>query len=142
MEYLPQIQTIYQEYLETITELERNRKIGAGLLGIGKGPAEDPCNDHFVEALAKVLKQFAAENPDSAQVRCVLEYIYTIPQTHRDLKSAYWMLIAVHGLTEDLCALLQPGDASSLRKQYTGIYRRWERLPVQKQLLKTLEARI
>ena len=52
-----------------------------------------------------------------------------------------WMLIAVHGLTEELTGFLDPADAKALYDDYSARFKRWERLPNQVELLRRLKAR-
>ena len=135
------IRTLYETYIDTVETLERNRKPGEGLLGLKPGPADDPCHDRFVDDLTAALEEYAAEEPTSEETRSVLEYVFTVPLSHCEPKSAYWMLAAVHGLTQPLIGRLSPADASALARLYAGSYRRWERLPAQKQALSALKKR-
>ena len=53
------VRALYRDYLEKATELERNRKPGRGLFGVGAKPADAPCHEQFVSALRELL----AESP-------------------------------------------------------------------------------
>ena len=53
--------------------------------------------------------------------------------------SVYWMLLAVHGLTQPLIARLRPEDAQAMYLWYQKAYPRRERLPVQNQVLEALK---
>mgnify|MGYP007102093307 CR=1 FL=1 len=134
-----QITALYESYLDTVRTLERNRKPGEGIFGLKGGPADDPCHDRFVDDLTAAIADFAAQEPSSEECRSVLEHMFTVPSAHRELRSAYWMLIAVHGLTPLLIARLSAADAAALYERYGKEYRRWERLPVQKQVLDALK---
>jgi len=132
---------LYDGYIDTVKRLERERKPGAGIFGLPGGPADDPCHDRFAEELKGLVAAFAAEEPASDRARAVLAHIYTVPLGYRELRSAYWMLTAVHGLALDLIPFLSPADAAALYEEYAKSYPRWERLPVQKQTLAALKAR-
>ena len=138
MEPLEQVRQIYEDYLTEIRQLEANRKPGEGLLGIGKGPADHPCNDQFVSALETALGELARQ-PDPRQIPPVLRYMYEIPLGYRELKTAYWMLLAVHGLTLESVGRLQPPEAEAIRDWYAEHYPPRDRLPAQKQVLKALK---
>lgn len=138
MEALLRIQHLYTEYLTQVYQLEQNRGMGDGLLGMGKGPADDPCHDRFAELLEAELQAFSAHIPSPEEVRSVLEYIYRIPLEHRKLRTAYWMLLAVHGLTLSLIDQLSSSAAEELWFWYGKEYPRWDRLPVQKRVLSAL----
>ena len=138
-EYLARLEALYAGYLKTVQELEDNRKLGEGMFGFKGGPADNPCHDRFAEDLRAMLADFAAAGPDSADVRALLESIYAAPRRFPRPRTAMWMLLAVHGLTAILIPLLEKEDAAALRKSYAAAYKRWERLPVQQQILRALE---
>lgn len=139
MSWITAIQTLYESYIARAEQLEREKKPGDGLLGMPGGPKDDPCHDQFAADLEQLLKNMLAQGPSSAEVKETLSYIYRAPLEHREPLTVYWMLQAVHGLTENLIVLLSPQDARSLRDVYVKDYRRWERLPVQKKALSALE---
>ena len=139
--YLARLERLYEDYLKTVQELEDNRKFGEGMFGFKGGPADNPCHDRFVDELRALLEDFAAQEPDSAQVREVMSWIFDAPKRFPRPRTASWMLLAVHGLTGDLTERLSPEDAKALYDAYTGRYKRWERMPNQIELLKKLKAR-
>ncbi len=132
------IRKMYEDYFEKALAAERNRKPTDGMFGIGNKPGDDPCHMEFAVKLEAALNEYAAEKPASADVRGLLAFMYSVPKSHEEPKSVYWMLLAVQGLTLQLIPLLSPEDAAVLKKGYAAQYRRWERLPVQQQVLKAL----
>lgn len=141
MTELSDIRALYEAYIAEVERLERERKPGEGIFGLKGGPADDPCHDRFVDQLRTLLGAFASEAHSPDELRDALSYIYSVPLAHREPRSAYWMLIAVHGLTQALAEKLDPPSAQALRRQYEKDYPRWERLPVQRQLLELLKKR-
>lgn len=133
------LQSLYESYLAEALRVEKARKPGEGIFGIGKKPSDDPCHDQFVSDLRLWLDRFRQSEPDSKDVLTVLRLIYFAPKEHPEPKSSFWMLIAVHGLTADLIPLLNRSDASALVKEYSAAYKRWERLPAQAQILSALK---
>ena len=133
-----EIQNLIEEYAEKAAELERNRRFGEGLFGITRGPADDPCHDKFVQDLREMLVQFAAQEPSSNQVLSILETIYDAASPYESIKSAYWMLLAVHGQTLDLIPQLDPADAADLLSRYKKQFPRRFRMPVQRQVITAL----
>ena len=133
------IAALYEAYIDAVRTLERNRRPGEGLFGLKGGPADDPCHDRFAKDLEAAIAELSAEEPSPDEARTVLEHIFEAPSAHRELKSAYWMLIAVHGLTAPLIGWLSAPDAAELHRRYAKEYRRWERLPVQNQVLEALK---
>lgn len=138
MEVLEQVRELCGDYLNRCRQLELDRKPGDGLLGMGSGPDKDPCHDAFARELETVLK--GAEGRPSDEIRAALSYLYRIPTENRDNLTAYWMLLAVHGLTVELAAGLNRSDAAALLAEYREEYPRWERLPAQKRVLAALKA--
>lgn len=137
-----EIIALYDAYIEKVNELERTRKVTDGLLGITKGPKDDPCHDRFAEDLEQKLKEFAAAEPAPEEVCSLLEFIYSAALKNRDNNMVYWMFTAVHTLALDLIRLLDRADAGKLYQQYSKDYPRWERLPAQKKTLKELKAKM
>ena len=136
------ITALYDAYIEKVNELERTKKVTDGLLGITKGPKDDPCHDKFANDLEQLLKEFAAAEPSSGEVCALLEYMYSVPLDNRENHMIYWMFMAVHTLALDLIHCLDREDAEKLYQKYSSDYPRWERLPAQKKTLKELKARM
>ena len=132
------LQALYDAYLNEAIQVEKNRKPGEGIFGIGKKPSDDPCHDRFAANLKEWLEAFGEEEPDSAAIREVLSLIYQAPKKYPEPKSSFWMLIAVQSLTTGLIPRLSEADARALVGEFAGLYKRWERLPVQKQILDAL----
>ena len=134
-----EIENLYRTYLEQAIRAEENRKIGEGLFGIGKKPADDPCHTQFIDSLQTALDTYADSSPASADIKEVLSLVFRFPTEHCEPASAYWMLLAAHGTVFKLIPLLSPSDAAELASEYGKLYRRWERLPVQKDVIKALQ---
>ena len=135
---LYRLSSLYDGYLETVNRLESERKLGEGMFGLRPGPADNPCHDRFAEDLEYLLQELTPGETDSALLRTVMEYIYDAPVQNPDPKSAYWMLIAVQGLTKNLIAGLSQEDADALAAHYAEQYPRSQRMPIQNDLLKLL----
>ena len=133
------MRALYEGYIAKGEQLERDKKPGAGLLGLTRGPKDDPCHKQFLDDLQALLADAQAAEPDSEEVRQALAYIYRAPQEHAEPLSVYWMLQAAHGATLGLIGRLEPADARALRDDFAKMYRRWERLPAQKKVLEALE---
>ena len=136
-----EIKQICSDYIAAAEKVENERKPADGLFGMGKKPADDPCHDRFAEKLGDALKEIASCCSGSSEAKEILSYLYRLPKEHTEPVSIFWMLNAVHGLTLPLIDCLSHEDAVYLRKQYTSDYKRWERLPVQEDVVKALKAR-
>ena len=91
--------------------------------------------------MAALLSDFAAEKPDSAALRPVLEKLFGAAGQHPEPRSAAWMLIAVQGLTRPLLPLLSASDAGTVCALLEKIFPRSQRLPVQDELRRELRKR-
>ena len=135
--YLARLDRLLEDYLADCVKIERGRK-PTEMFGLKFGAPSDPRHDRFIQDMTELLGDFAAEGPDSAALRRMLEAVYTAPLEHPEPKSAYWMLIAVQSLTRDLIYGLNRGDAAALSKSYESAWPRRMRLPVQTELIKLL----
>ena len=136
-DWLSRIEALYDAYLLTAAELEKNRKFGDGILGLRPGPADDPCHQRFAAELEALLRECAAE-ASSAEAAEILQLLFDKADDKRMPLSAYWMLIAVQGLGSGLIPLLDKAEAAALLELYSAQYPRRERLPVQNRILKQL----
>ncbi len=141
MNWEEQVRGLWEAYIAKTEQLERDKKPGAGILGLTPGPKDDACHDQFAADAEGLLADMLAAAPSSAETLAALEYIYEAPLEHRQPLTAYWMLQAVHRLTVPVISLLAPEDAGPLRARYAKIYRRRERLPAQKAVLAALTKR-
>lgn len=139
MQYLNEIQKLYDSYLDEVRRLEARRGVTDGLLGFGKGSGGDPCHDRFAGDLERLLTA-AADAGDAGDLASLLRYIYDAPLAVGERESAYWMLLAVHRLTEPLISLLQTEDAVPIAAAYHKAYPRYKRLPAMKKVAKLLKA--
>jgi len=137
----PNIQQIYDDYLNDTIWLEATHKPTDGLLGFGTRLDADPCHDRFSEHLEKAIAVIAAEKPSSETAFAVLHYIFEAPIKSRDNKLAYWMLQAVHGLADGLICFLSPEDAAEMSLFYSEAYPKHTHLPVQKTIAEHLLTR-
>lgn len=135
---LTKIQTLYRDYDMEYRELERTRKPGAGLLGLGGGPKDDPCHERFAASLEGMLREAAETSPGEAGD--ILEFIWftqTAPPKGWDAGS--WMRLAVHSLTPPLISRLSQEEAAGLLERYQAAYPRRTRLPAQEAVVSTLK---
>lgn len=135
---LNEIYGLYDSYIDKVNEIRKNSKVTAGLLGLTKGPKDDPCHDRFAEELEAKIKEFASGDPASGEVYLLLAYMYSVPLRNKDDSMVYWMFTAVHSFTYDLICRLDRKDAEKLYDRYVKDYPRWERLPAQKKIIKAL----
>ncbi|WP_295079521.1 hypothetical protein [Ruminococcus sp.] len=136
---MDKVKELYGEYIAQVQKLEKEKKIGDGLFGMGKKISDDPCHECFSDKLEKLLKEYAVSKPASAEIREVLSYIYSVQKENKEYLSAYWLMNAVHGFTFELIDILSREDASAVYELYDKNCPRRERFPVQKKVLKALK---
>ena len=139
-DWLQRLRALTEDYRELVAEKERTSSFFAGAFGMKGGPADDPCHERYAMQLKELLEEMLSASPGSEEVRAVLEEIYAAPLRRPCPSSAYWMLLAVHGLTEDAIARLDPADARALWERYRKDHPRHKRLPVQEQILRRLKS--
>lgn len=138
--WLSRLEALIHDYVEEVQTLERNRKLGDGLFGLRPGPADNPCHDRFAADVKRLFEDCRDASPDSGECAGLLRCLFTAAEPWRELRSAYWMLIAVQGCGMELIDRLSHADAAALAELYAAQYPRHERLPVQDKLLKKLRA--
>ena len=134
-----ELREIYDTYLEEAERAEQKLGPFSGMFGIGKKASDDPCHDRFVANVEAWIRAFRETEPDSASVRNIMGMIFRLPKEHSEPQSAYWIMMGVQSFAQQLIPLLEPEDAAALSAEYTGLYKRWERMPAQKQILDALK---
>lgn len=135
---LARMDRLLEDYLADARKLERSRK-PTELFGLKFGPSDDPLHERFARDMAALLGDFAAGEPDSAGLRAVLEKLFAAAKECTEPKSAFWMLVAVQGLSRELIPGLDRADAASLVRDYEAAWPRRARLPIQDEVLKLLK---
>lgn len=138
--YIREIRRIYDNYIEETIRLEKDRKVTEGLMGFGQGLGTLPCHDQFSERLEQALRAFEGSAPSSQEAREILEFMYDTPLRNKGNTLAFWMLQAVHSLTEKLIGFLSPEDAAALTALYREAYPRSARMPAQKKIAALLQS--
>ena len=136
---MKQLIQLYEAYFEQVRAAKKRLKLADGLFGMGERLANAPCHDAFWKALGAFLDGMDVRE-EPGQAYQALDFIYRAPFAYPDVhQSVYWMLLAVHGLTQPLIARLRPEDAQAMYLWYQKAYPRRERLPVQNQVLEALK---
>ena len=141
MQPIIELRRIYGEYL---AEAERKASFSKSevIPGFGRGPESDPDYERFTERLGSAVKAVAESAPTSSDVAETLRYIYDMPLNYKGNTLVYFMLSAVHSMTDSLVRLLEPEDAAALCARYEEAYPKSERLPAQKKILTLLKAQL
>ena len=133
-----EINEIYKEYLDDVSEMRGKLKPADGLLGFGVVPGAAPCHSVFSDKLEKVLLKLAEASPDSETVFYALKTVYSMATEHRNDNMIYLMLLAVHNHTAALIRFLTKEDAVKLIAFYEENSFPESRLPAQKKIISLL----
>lgn len=136
MENLQQLRNIYEAYIEQTVLLKQKSGPLQGFLGFGQRLGTDPCHGTFAETVEGFVRD---ANVSSSEAKSMLEYAFTVPETHKKNELAYWMLLAVHGKLFPLTEKLTAEDAKELLAMYDELHPKRLRMPVQKDLAKKLK---
>lgn len=131
---MEELQRLYEDYLDLVAQLQRDRKPFEGAFGLGGGPAAHPCHQQF----AKDVEQVMARVPEEQRLQAI-EYIFRQALDHKGDPLVYWMFMAVHGATLLYLKSLTSQQARDLQWWYEKAYPRPERMPCQQRVLSTLK---
>lgn len=135
--YLSELDGIYAVYRRDLEECARKQKPAAGLFGVGHSIKDDACHDRFDEAV-KSFAEKAAGEATSGEVREIIRRLYTEADGKDYPLSAVWMMIAAERHILLLIPSLTEEDAAELYAGYARRYKRWNRLPAQKEVCAAL----
>lgn len=124
----------YENYLDLVGQLQRDRKPFEGAFGLGGGPAAYPCHRQF----AQDVEQAMAQVPDEQRLEAV-KYIFQQPLGYQKDPVLYGMLRAVHGVTLPYLKDLGVEQARDLQWWYESAYPRQEQMPCQERVIAALE---
>ena len=57
MEILTELDRLYADYEEQFRQMERRRRPGEGMFGLGRGPGDHPCHGQFAQDREERLQQ-------------------------------------------------------------------------------------
>ena len=135
-----ELREIYETYTQTVAKVMANASAFDGIWGWGDDPKKNPCHMEFYEAVEQYLRRLLESQPSETALFEAADWIIRTAADHRGA-ATYWYMFAVHGLCRDLVPLLTPEHCASLRDFYDDQYPRFDRMPVQKELYKSLKKR-
>ena len=131
---MEELKRLYENYLNQVDRLQRERKPFEGAFGLGGGPGTNPCHRKF----AQDVEQLLAQMPQPERLEA-MEYIFRQAPAHKDNPLVYWMFLAVHGSVVPFLKELTPQQAQQLRAWYENAYPERDRLPCQHRVVYTLK---
>ena len=134
---LTSLEAIYTTYEETLTAVRKKTRMFDGFLGLGKDPRKDPCHEVFYEAVGAWVAEFVAANPAQEEVLAVALFLVEKPREYFG-RECYWFMFAAHGHMKPLIPLLNKENCKTVGDRLAACYKKPDRMPLQKELLKTL----
>ena len=134
---MTQLETIYTEYAEQAYTVRKNARVFDGLFGLGKDPRNDPCHQAYYDAVGAWVTEFLAPSPEQEQVMAAAMYILETPASHTG-QECYWFMYAAHGHLKTMLPVLSKENCAALGKRLEQLYKKYDRMPLQKELLKLL----
>ena len=135
---LTSLEAIYTNYVETLTKVRKSARMFDGFFGLGKDPKKDPCHQAFYDAVGVWVEEFIAAEHTQEQVLAVALFLVEKPVPYRE-RECYWFMFAAQGHMKPIIPLLSKESCQTVHDRLEGCYKKYDRMPLQKELLKTLK---
>ena len=139
--YFAALEQAFSDYRQDLDNYQRTHRPTEGLLGFGRSIKDDPCHERLDERVGKSVGEMCGLAPSPEDAERAVRLLLFRPDFETWPLSAQWMLRAVERHSLPLIQYLSPESAAAIYREYGDRYRRWERLPVQKTILKALKSR-
>ncbi|MDO5435110.1 MAG: hypothetical protein Q4G19_01965 [Clostridia bacterium] len=133
------LREIYDGYLQALKECETKYKPTDGVLGFGHSIKDDPCHGQFDAGIGKVIDEAVSADPSSEEAEAAIRFLFSHDPARYPV-SAGLMLCAAERYSLKLIPFLSKEAAQALFREYDRKYKRWERLPVQREVWKALKS--
>lgn len=134
---MTQLETIYTDYAAAVKKVRKNARLFDGFLGLGKDPRNDACHDAYYQAVGAWVQELIATEPDQETAMAAAVYILETPIAYTG-QECYWFMYAAHGHIKPLIPLLSKENCKELGSRLEKCYKKLDRMPLQKELLKML----
>ncbi len=141
-EILAALEQAFRDYRQDLENYLKKSRPTDGLLGFGHSLKDDSCHDRFDEHIQQAVQGIceAEPSPETAE-KAVRRLLF--PEAGQDWPlAAEWMLGAIERHSLPLIPFLTKESAAAILKSYEGRYKPWNRLPVQKDVIKALKKHI
>ena len=134
---LTQLHTLYTDYAEKTKEVRKKARVFDGILGLGKDPRNHPCHEGYFEAVGAWVTEFLAAEPAQEELMQVAAYLLEEPLVYAG-QECYWFMYAAHGHIKPIVPYLSKENCRELAQRLEKSYKKLDRMPLQKELLKML----
>ena len=134
---LTQLNTIYADYAEKVKTVRKQARMFDGFLGLGKDPRNDACHDAFYQAVGAWVEEFMATQPEQETLMAAAVFLLEEPVNYKE-QECYWFMYAAHGHIKPMIPALSKENCKELGARLEKCYKKLDRMPLQKELLKLL----
>ena len=136
---LTQLEEIYAAYDRELAEANRKSSIFSGLFGQNtmNDPRYAPCNKTFYESTGSWVTAFARSAPSQEELLRACRFL-TEAAAKRLNTSTYWYTLVAQGYLKELIPLMTPANRAILAREYSHLYPKRRRLPIQEEVFQLL----
>ena len=134
---LTQLNTLYTEYAEKVKAVRKKARMFDGFMGLGKDPRNDACHEAYYEAVGAWVTEFLATEPDQETLMQAAVFLLEEPLAYTG-QECYWYMYAAHGHIKPIVPYLSKENCAELGARLEKCYKKLDRMPLQKELLKML----
>ena len=134
---MTKLNDLYVNYAAAVKTVRKNARLFDGFLGLGKDPRNDACHDTFYQAVGAWVEEFLATEPAQEQLMEAAVFLLENPIAYTG-QECYWYMYACHGYIKPLIPHLSKENCAELGSRLEKCYKKIDRMPLQKELLKML----
>ena len=135
---LTQLKTLFTDYNAAVQEVRKKARAFDGILGLGKDPRKDPCHEQFYNAVGKWTEDFLATEPSQEDLKAAALFLVEEPKNYEG-KECFWFMFAAQGHIKPLIGHMSPEACQTVKASLEAAYKKRDRMPLQKELLKLLD---
>ena len=144
---LTQLKTLFTDYNAAVQEVRKKARAFDGILGLGKDPRKDPCHEQFYNAVGKWTEDFLATEPSQEDLKAAALFLVEEPKNYEGIAisapaaraimnewlNAGWVDI------KPMIGTMCPETSQMIKASLEAAYKKRDRMPLQKELLKLLD---
>ncbi len=135
---LTQLKTIFTDYDAAVRDVRKKARAFDGILGLGKDPRKDPCHEQFYNAVGKWTEDFLATEPSQEDLKAAALFLIEEPKNYEG-KECFWFMFAAQGHIKPMIGTMCPETSQMIKASLEAAYKKRDRMPLQKELLKLLD---
>ena len=135
---LTQLKTLFADYNAAVQEVRKKARAFDGILGLGKDPRKDPCHEQFYNAVGKWTEDFLATEPSQEDLKAAALFLIEEPKNYEG-KECFWFMFAAQGHIKPMIGTMCPETSQMIKASLEAAYKKRDRMPLQKELLKLLD---